>query len=77
MGDGDNCADRVAYQKIANGFSDVLSLYIAFIKINAFQIHSKVYPQTPTDGKPFSVHLDSVVLTRQYHLQRRGSLKAA
>ncbi|MFM8332395.1 MAG: DUF3570 domain-containing protein, partial [Candidatus Methylumidiphilus sp.] len=54
-GDGTNYATRVAYQTVANGYNGVLSLEQAFQNINAFWIHYKGYPQTPTNGTQFSM----------------------
>ncbi|MGX2030564.1 DUF3570 domain-containing protein [Methylocaldum gracile] len=63
-GDGTNYdATRVAYQIVANGFQGALTLNEAFENINAFWIHYKGYPQTPTDGKRFDVQLDNINLS--------------
>lgn len=64
-GDGTNYATRVAYQKVANGFNGTLSqsnglLSSDFNNINAVWVHYNGYPQTPTDGKEFSMALDNV-----------------
>ena len=59
-GDGTNYATRVAYQTVANGFNGTLLLNSGFSNINAAWIHYKGYPQTPTDGKDFSMALDNV-----------------
>lgn len=62
IGDGTNYSTRIAYQTVANGFNEVLTLDSAFNNINAFWIHYKGYPQTPIDGKQFSMQLDNIVL---------------
>ncbi|UOA07442.1 DUF3570 domain-containing protein [Methylobacter sp. S3L5C] len=59
-GDGTNYATRVAYQTVANGFDGTLQLNSSFNNINAAWIHFKGYPQTPTDGKEFSMALDNI-----------------
>ncbi len=58
-----NCVDYatcVAYQKVANGFNGTLLLDPGFNNINAVWIHYHGYPQTPADGKEFSMGLDNV-----------------
>ncbi len=62
-GDGTNYANRVAYQTVANGFNGNLLLNSTFQNINAFWIHYKGYPQTPTDGKQFGMTLDNILVT--------------
>jgi hypothetical protein len=46
-GDGTNHPNRVAYQKIANGFEGTLTLDPAFHLISAFWVHYEGYPRTP------------------------------
>ncbi|WP_051331390.1 DUF3570 domain-containing protein [Methylocaldum szegediense] len=62
-GDGTNYPTRVAYQTVANGFNGTLELDEAFKNINAFWIHFKGYPVTPTDGKRFAMELDNIKLS--------------
>ena len=59
-GDGTNYANRVAYQTVANGFNGNLLLNGSFQNVNAVWIHYNGYPQTPTDGKQFSMELDNI-----------------
>lgn len=61
-GDGTNYTTRVAYQQVVNGFDGELTLNSDFQNINAFWIHYKGYPQTPTNGIAFSVDIDNVKL---------------
>jgi len=63
LGDGTNYGARVAYQTVANGFNGTLALDPAFGNINALWIHYKGYPQSPTDGKQFSMSIDNVRLS--------------
>ena len=70
-GDGTNYATRVAYQQVANGFSGKLTPYSDlnsdnindFNNISAFWIHYNGYPQTPKDGKEFSMTLDNIAVS--------------
>ena len=70
-GDGTNYATRVAYQQVANGFSGKLTPYSDlnsdnindFNNISAFWIHYNGYPQTPKDGKEFSMTLDNFAVS--------------
>lgn len=54
---------QVASQSVPNGFNGTLTLDNTFQNINAFWIHYKGYPQTPTDGVAFQMGVDNVKLT--------------
>lgn len=61
--DYDNC---IAYQQIANGFNGTLNLSTLntdFQGVNAVWIHYNNQPVTPTDGKVFSVTIDSLKIS--------------
>lgn len=60
LGDGTNYSSRVAYQTIANGFNGILAMNDQFKNVNAVWIHYHGYPQTPADGKAFSMTLDDI-----------------
>lgn len=61
-GNGTNYNTRVAYQIVANGFNDLLTLNNEFENINALWIHYKGEPKIPDSDIAFEALIDNIRL---------------
>jgi hypothetical protein len=61
-GNGTNYATRVAYQTVANGFNNLLTLNDEFKNINALWIHYNGQPKIPASDIAFETLIDNVRL---------------
>ncbi len=64
-GNGTNYPNRIAYQTVASGYSGLLTLSSLFNNVNAFWIHYRGQPKTPTDPNvSFAVKVDNINLDK-------------
>lgn len=63
LGTNQNPSTKVASQTVPANFNGSLQLNPGFQNVNAFWIYYNGYPQTPSDGKEFSVNVDNISLS--------------